>query len=539
MMWISKIALGAFILIGLLSLSAQAEKYRRLVTFEWEQIEGAHGYDVEVTKKIKDKDKLYQLKTKQPQWEGRLTPGAYYIKIRAFDHRGVPGDWSEALPLLVNLDNVKVSSPEPNSQIKTSENDNVDVNMIWNPVQLADEYKLTIVSKEGEKILEETVKRTNFKAQLPVAKEYQLQISAMNQEGLQSDEIMAIPFTLLGPKLKKPAPEKPKTEFVRELKWTPVEHAEGYDYNIQKFDSKTRSWKSIQSGTSSETKIDFPSKWSGGTYALKVQAKGPFREPSENSEIKFKVRSGDRSPASEFNTMVRQSIDRVSRWYALFSYFVTQINYSSIYYDTAGATSYKSLGGTTRLGLGYDHEKLNWGFLSAIDYSGFQSEKGGILTYMAAEASAVYKKQLRERDEFRLQMGLFMRELPATLANGRTGEYSDSKVSGAGPHLGGEYWYAMSPQWGLQGNLHVYTNMLTLSTPNGAAINPSHSMQMGILGSYRYSQRMSFLFGFSRREDKIRYSQGTEKLCQTSACAGENKVEVEGNYLNLYAEYDF
>lgn len=539
MMWISKMSFLMLMALCLVSMQAQAEKYRRLVTFEWEQIEGAQGYDVEVSKKIKDKDKLYQIKTKHPQWEGRLTPGSYYIKIRAFDHRGVPGDWSDALPLLVNLDNVAVKSPEPNSQVKTSENDTVDMNFQWHPVQMADKYKLTIVTREGEKVLEETLNKTNFKTSLAVAKEYQLQISAVSEDGLQSDEVTAVPFSVLGKKLQKPAPEKPKNEFVRELTWTPVSHAENYEYSIQKFDPKTRSWKQIKSGTSTEAKIDFPAKWSGGTYALKVQSKSALRQDSESIEMKFKVRNGDRSPASEFNTMVRQSIDRVSKWYAFFSYFVTQIKYSSIYYDTAGATSYNSLGGTTRFGLGYNHEKYNWGFLGAIDYSGFQSEKGGILTYFAADAAAVYKKRLRDRDEFRLHMGLFMRELPATLANGRTGEYSDSKIASAGPHLGAEYWYAMSPKWGLQANAHVYTNIMKLSTPNGAGINPSHSLQLGFLGSYRYSERMSFLGGFSRREDKIRYGQGADKICQTAACSGENKVEIEGNYLNLYAEYDF
>lgn len=529
----------AFLFIVLFSIMVHADKYRRTVSFEWENIEGATGYEVEVTKKIKDQNKLYQLKTKVPNWEGKLSPGTYYIKIRALDYRSVPGEWSSPQELQVNLDNVEVTSFQPGAQIKTDQEEKKELEITWKAVPLAQEYHLLITTQSGEKILDTTTEKTSIETNLSVAQTYTLQISALNSSNQKSDKVTNVPFALLGYKLKKPEFESPTNEFVRELKWQPVSFAESYMYEIQRFDMKSRSWKKITSGETQQAPLDFSTKWPGGKYIIKLKSTAPLREASDFAEMKFKVRSGDRSPASEFNAMVRQSIDRVTKWYALLSYLMTEIQYTSSYYDLGGHTTYNSLGGTLRLGLGYDPEKTNWGFLGILDYGGFLTESSGTLTYLSTEASAVYKKQFRERDEARFYLGVFTRELPATLADGKTGTFTESRIASAGPHLGAEYWYALTPKWGIQTHLHFYANLMKISTPNGANINSSKSYQVGVMASYRSSPRMTYLFGYTRREDKIRYGQGSDLACTTAACRGENNVEVTGNYLNFYVEYDF
>ena len=58
--------------------AASAAPYRRLVNFEWEAIEGAKSYEIEL-KQIKaagePDGKVFNFKTKEPAWNGQLSAG--------------------------------------------------------------------------------------------------------------------------------------------------------------------------------------------------------------------------------------------------------------------------------------------------------------------------------------------------------------------------------------------------------------------------------------------------------------------------------
>ncbi|WP_226987938.1 hypothetical protein [Bdellovibrio bacteriovorus] len=68
-----------------------AAPYRRLVNFEWEAIENAKSYEIELKQvKAKGEDaKTFTFKVTEAAWNGRLTPGKYMMKLRSRDYRGV------------------------------------------------------------------------------------------------------------------------------------------------------------------------------------------------------------------------------------------------------------------------------------------------------------------------------------------------------------------------------------------------------------------------------------------------------------------
>ncbi len=526
-----------FLLISEVALS---ETYRRLVNFEWETIDNAKSYDLEIFQSNKKDSKKFSFKVKEAAWNGRLSAGKYQMKLRAVDGRGVPGDWGAPIDFDVNLENVVLKSPAVNADLKSKEVEFEEINFVWAPVGGADTYQFEVHSEDGKLDKVESITQTNYKIKLPVATRFSWKVSAKNSAGINSDAVSVGQFTLLAAKLEKPQIEKPESDFVREIKWSKPAFADRFDFIVSRYDKKEKKWEPILNGKDQKEEIiSLRENAPGGDYKISVRAKSSLRQNSEVSMQTFKVRNGLRTPAAEYTAMVRKSIDRVTGWFGIASYLITQINYTSVSQETQTALSYNAIGGTGRLGLGWFSPTSSWGFLSIMDLSGFVYE-GTNLTFASLEASAIWKKTVGERGEIRAHTGLYYKEIPGTVGNAFAGTTSNELIATVGPHLGAEYWHSMTPKLGLQANAHIYISALKVKTPNGQGIDPSISTQFGFLGSWRFNSRFTGLAGYARREDKIRYKAGAlNSQFSSSSGSGNNESVVQGDYLNFFAEYAF
>lgn len=519
----------------------QATAYRRIVSFEWEAIEGAASYELEI-KQTGENGKTYSFKEKNSAWEGKLTPGPYTMRVRALDRRQVPGEWSPPSGFDVNLEAVRLKFPTSNAQIQGKGDEETSMELQWEPVPGASEYRIEITSKDGKFREEKKLKETSWSLNLPVAQAFTWKAEALSEKGPKSEAEALSEFSVLGAPLTAPKIDAPENEFVREVRWSKPPHASHYEVVVSKLNREAKRWERIQVLEKYQSdSTAFNPTWSGGTYKIQVTAQGDQRAPSKPQSVQFKVRGGDRSPAAEFTHEVRKSIDRINGWYAIASYLITQINYSSKDFDGQNGvlTNYPAVGGTGRLGLGHFREEKPWGFLGIIDMSGFMSMENKPLTYMSAEASAVWRTVVGERGEFRSQMGLYYREhqvaVPELSGTSATIEsYKNAAVWG--PHLSGEYWHSLTPKIGIQAHTHFYYSLMKVRTPNNQALDPSLSTQFGVMGSYRFSRKLTGLMGYSRREDVLRYKSDPAN----SANNGQiNEARVDGNYLSLFAEYSF
>lgn len=520
--------------------SVWAEPYRRLVNFEWEPVEGAKHYEVEL-KQVKSDGafgKTFNFKVKVADWNGRLTPGKYLMRLRSFDYRGVPGDWSEPSDFNVGLDIVKTESPAPDAKIKTDATDEMNVDFKWAAVGGAESYRFILTSEDGKTTIDETLKEPSFKAKVPVAQNYTWKVLARSPEGIESEATSVANFSLLGKPIAKPEIAKPESEFVRELTWKRPDHVTGFDVYILKYNEQTKKWDKFQTFENYQTdSLAFDEKWPGGKYQVAIKAKSDLRPDSPIVNQGFTVRNGDRSPAAEYTALVRKSIERVSGWYGIASYLVTQMQFQGSNPEKNSIVSYDVLGGTGRLGAGWFDPNKAWGFLGILDLSGF-SFKGQTQTFAAVELNAVYRYSMGDRGEMRLQMGPYFKQLPETIGDLFTGEYEYSTVTTAGPHFGGEYWYSLSPKLGLQFNAHLYLSLMKISTPNGQDIDPTLSTQFGVMGSYRFTPNFTGLVGYALREDRVAY----KAISSTDTFAEEgdvNQSTIIGHYLNLFAEWAF
>lgn len=521
--------LFALLLTTLLVSGAFASEYKRVVNMEWEPIEGAKSYEMELSPvPMPEGAKPLLEKTVVPDWSGPLVPGTYSMRIRAKDKRNVPGAWSSPEEFKVNIESVKLTSPKTNEMVKSDEIAEVEVDLKWQEVGGAKDYVVEVQSEDGIFSKTQVADENELSLVVPVAKKYTWKVLARYSDAIQSDATAVDQFSVIGKKLKTPEIAKPANEFVRDLRWTTPEFAETYDYVIFRLDPKTKKWESIsQTKDTKENALEFDNKWPGGRYKMALRAKSNLRENSGKTEIQFKVFKGDRSPATEFTQTVRQSIDRTKGFYAIGSYLISTIDFKGTNYDKLGSTNFQSIAGTGRLGLGYLGKNSPWGGLGILDFSGITVEDQNF-TFASGVFDVIYRGNNSERGESRHYIGAFYKELPDIQGNGLGTYTGTEKIASQGPHYGYEYWYALTPKFGMQVNAHVYYNMFKAKTPNDRPILPSTSYQLGILGSYRWTNTITGLIGYAYRLDTVSYKANNDQT---------NSIEVEGHYLNLFLEW--
>jgi hypothetical protein len=528
-----------FAMTTLWATASTAAPYRRLVNFEWDAIEGAQSYDVEL-KQVKGTGdgKTFTFKVKENVWNGHLTPGNYKMRLRSRDYRNVPGDWSEPSDFNVGLDPASLKYPAAKAQLNSADEQTTSLDLKWEPVGGADSYAVDVVSDDGKTHITETVTEPHLKVTIPVAQNYTWKVTARNAAGLQSETTSVAQFSLVGKALDAPKLQRPESDYVRDIHWTKPENAKNFDIIILRYNDAAKKWEKFQyiENYESET-LPFDDKWPGGKYQISVKAKGDGRGTSQIARQAFKVHDGDRSVSAETTALVRKSIDRTNGLFAVASYMVTQMKFSGTNPELVSKVSYSAMGGTARGGIGWLSDRSHWGFLGIVDVSGF-TIGGAVKTFDTFELNGIYRGNVGERGEYRIYAGPFYKELPQTNGDPFSGTSTSTKVAAGGAHIGGEYWYALTPKWGLQVNLHLYESLFKFSTPNNQPISNTMSTSMGVMGSYRFNPNMTGLFGVTQREDKISYQ--AQPSSTNFALPGDViETTVVGTYLNLTAEWSF
>jgi hypothetical protein len=542
-----RLLLGIFFILTLLTGAtgffsiARAETYRREVSFEWEEVPDAKYYDVEIRSANKDSsDKAMSFKTKEAIWTGKLVPGKYTMSLRSKDLRGVPGEWSPAKEFEVNLDSVNVKSPLARTKIQANDDQVILQKFEWDPVNGASEYRFELSSEDGKTQVMETLKDTSHTVKIPVAHNYTWKVTGFGHS-VQSESTKVTDFLVIGKKVIAPKITAPESEFVREIKWSRPGSVEKYDLALNRLNPQTKKWEKVltQENVEGES-FSFDQNHAGGTYSLHVKAKSHLRVDSDISKINFKVIGGNRSPAAEYTALIRKSIDRLTGWYGVASYLITQINYYGETPETGGLTTTTALGGTGRLGAGFFSANNKWGFIGIVDMSGFIIS-GNNHTYSSVEVSGVSRHIVGELGEGRIIAGLYYKELPQlfgvpSLTNSAQVTFFQSSV--VGPHFGAEYWHSLSPKLGFQLNTHLYYSLLTIKSPNGNNVEPRISYQLGLMGSYRINNRFTGLMGLTQRMDQIAY-KANKTGASTEGPGNFDDSRITGQYLNFYAEYGF
>jgi hypothetical protein len=512
---------------------------KRLVNFEWEPIKDAKTYEIELesmSASLKLEKRVFIFVSSKPVFNGKLIPGRYKIRLRSRDIRNVPGEWSNQQNLLVPLEYPVKLSPINGFKIETDQDEKAVVNLNWQSVPGAKSYRVSIYDQDRKKINEELVFESKMQIEVPVAKYFYWNTQAFSADQDPGDNLENLAhFSVIGKKLNRILILKPENAYVRELNWEKNEFAESYKINLWHKSEVNRWEQLIIDKDVGETKLSFPPSFRGGTYLLKVVGKATLRLDSEPNELEFVVIEGDRSEEAEDRMLLMQSINRSDGWYFIASYLITEISYFSTNYDSFISPTYKTLGGTGRLGAGYLGKNTPWGFLLIADMSGFVLNNKNH-SYFSSEMHFINRDRHFSHGEVRFSTGFFIKSLPIIELNLNDSSGSQFKqLIAVGPHLGVEYLHAISQRIGFQLNGRVYSSLIG-KTPNGLPMDPALSFQYGLFGSYRFSVKKTGLIGITIKRDAIQYKTINEHIVGQEKV---NEAKIEGSYLNLIFEKVF
>lgn len=516
------------------------EEIRRQVNLEWEEVPGATQYEIQVTRILKgnERKKPVYFKLNKSVWSAAINPGQYEMLLRSYDSRGVPGEWSEPVEFWVKIAAPEIVHPKSNSMVQAEDDETDDLKLQWQPVEGAAEYEIEISSEDGDYKETRKTKDTELSLDLPVAKKYSWRVTAVMPEGERGEEWEAPQeFAFVGSQLEPPLIEKPISKFVQSLQWNRPEHAQSYSLVLfeKQEDGKL---KPVEKQTQIEsTSVPFDLSRPSGQYVLKLIAEAPLRKRSEISELEFEIKGGLRTPAAVEQAILKDSLEKPTHFYAIASYFITQMNYLSQKFETNQKAQFDAIGGTGRLGLGYQDPKSPMGSFAILDMGGFNIGNKNF-NFASAELHGTWKLEWSSTNQVLVGAGVYYKELPEVQGNSSTGFQGVGKAQNIGPHAGMRVWFPLSQKLGVQLNGRVYYSLLG-SSPSGGEVQPALSYQAGVLGSLRLSKDLMGYAGYAYRLDRAEYKANTDDPLSVAGPDDINSIQIQGHYLNLMLEYSF
>ena len=535
----------ALILITLLASLASSievkaqERVRRNLVLEWESVEGATLYEVQIIRKDDRAKKPQRFQTKKPEWSAVVKPGPYTFQLRSYDDRGVPGDWSPPADMQVKLPAIIGTSPAADARVDANDQDRERVTLKWEPVPGAEKYAVQIKSQSADFEKTDEVSGTEWEGSVPVGHPYTWSVTAIDPNGERGDELSEpYKFEMFGPPIEKPKIEKPLSTYVKEMRWAAPKHAKSYSLELKYFNRKNKTWETIETkGDHPTNSLDLDISRPSGRYRLQVQANGPHRQPSASQSLEFNMKGGFKSAEDWDAAALRDGVVKPTNFYAIASYLISQVDYSGGNRDANSSPSFSALGGTGRLGAGYQERGSDWGGFAIVDLSGFIIE-GQNFRFASAEFHITRKLELGQKGLLLLASGLFSKELPIVLGAVNEGYTGVGKVRGNGPHAGFIYWTPLKGKFGLQANARAYYTLFG-SSSNGQKAESALSYQYGLLGSYRLNRNWMGFAGYAYRRDEAIYATNPGDPESFAQPGQTNTISIEGHYLNLILEWSF
>ena len=513
--------------------AAQLSDFERKVALDWDPLTDAQTYDIEIGRFGKAKAVRNENSVPTNRWTGLLAPGRYWMRVRGRDERNVAGDWSDKSEILIKLPKVDVVMPAPETVVNTSEK-SYEMTFEWKLIGGAKVYAFSLESESHQTLVTRKLTDSSIKLVLPSSEKYKWSIVALDEEDRSGDlEEFPSALTIQGASLLPPVITKPENYFVRKIEFERPPEASGVRIQLDHFDSKKNSWVREKEWLETRKFFPFSGKWPGGRYQVTMRTEGHYRASSSASEMTFDVFDGPRTADREDQALARKALNRAESWYAQASYVSTYLSYKGTNYESDSRPAFSALTGNLSGTLGRFAPNSPWGINFGGSF-GTVSLDGKNTILIGEQALALYRREFGERSEIRLAAGLAHRELPEARLQADQATFQIDKVTTTGVKVGSEYWYAFNRKVGLQGHA-FYTQNIFGSDASGAALSSGTSIELGVLGSYRWRPDITWLAGYTFARDTFT-APGTDAVTQRS---GTDEVNLTGHYLHLMVEYDF
>lgn len=505
------------------ALMAEVNKIKRSVRIEWQKIEQAQNYEVEITDSFEKK--LTQKIVQENLLQIELSPGEYMFRLRGIDRRGVLGPWCPFEPLSVRVGSVKLLQPPSNWEHVNDNDNSMKINFKWSAAAGADKYFFQLKTLHNKLIIEQELKETEFSFDVPVGESYMWSVVSLSD--IQKSEINERSFTILAKNYAKPKIIKPKNKYVRQLEWQLDPSADGVDLVILYLEPDKQTWmtRHQEFDFSSKTFL-FPLNWLGGNYRIELLAKRNQKPISEKSILEFDVLKGDRSIAAENKAIAAELFQRQKVRGYFVNYILSDISYQSTSPSLNSINSFNALTGTLSAGA----ETLfnqKYGARALLSLGGMIINNENFVL-KKSELSALYRKQTTDISDIRLFSGLFYNEFPEvhiSLSN-ITNQIQISSVYGI--NIGFEYWRSLLGYYGIKLMSHYNLGLAGKSNLAGQ-FKSSNEFTVGVSGSYRLSSSEIYSIGYKYKAENY--------LIKENASDQDKTIKLNGHY--IYFDYQW
>jgi len=294
-MWnILKVALITHCSVFFLAASAEPESKPLLKTveLEWESISGAELYEVQLSPFESVRAPL-TFSAREPFTTIEVPMGTYMLRVRsrALSHGGF-GPWGPAIPLEVATKEATPLYPNPDEKIISKAKHRDIVNFVWSPVDIADEYRLTIWTDElGAKPIQYNTKKTNKKLSLKTGREYFWTVHFISSKDIyyaQSPPKMK--FTIIGMQIAPPMELSVlRKDQDRILQWKTLEPSLEFDAKLFYSYVDENNFVPVKEASLKENEWNAgPLK--NGLYRLELTARAKDRASSEPAIFTFYIK---------------------------------------------------------------------------------------------------------------------------------------------------------------------------------------------------------------------------------------------------------
>lgn len=249
-----------------------------VVEFEWEELEGARLYQVEIRN---SKNFLRQLESSSGTFKTDMTPGKYEIrgKVGKVNPQDRESDWSNWKSFNIPPPKIKMKQlPLTENKVSTKSYLS-EVPLSWDEADGASEYLLDILDEQGNIVQTKTVQKTQTTLQLRPGY-YKVRIRSKTADGLESENF-ELPEKIMVQKIPVEEPQKLKLE--NEKSQATFEPAMGTQVEVslemQKFLGKE--WKLIDRKLLTTGSYAWDSSLPPGRYRLTLYSKNTYGEVSK------------------------------------------------------------------------------------------------------------------------------------------------------------------------------------------------------------------------------------------------------------------
>jgi hypothetical protein len=305
------------------------------------------------------------------------------------------------------------------------------------------------------------------------------------------------------------------------LKWQPAKEAKRYHVFV--WDEKDKLIEDQETESHTLT-LSLPHqrkyKWSVTALQDREKGRGPasIANAPPDDTTSFEI--------DKYKRLDLNAAEEPSQVYAWGRYLTSNISYKANNYDNNTQISENVFGGTGELAAGYWHRKSDFGLLAAASASGFRTE-GKVYTYNYGSLLLGYRlKSEASANRWRFWAGMAYKETPEILKNPDDGVYF-SKNAAFAPETRIAYLGEFNKKYGYQLYGSYLTEVSSVHTVNGQPLRSLYQLNLGAYATYRFSEDMVAMAGYSYQIDAASY-QSNDELTH-----GINDLSFAGHYLSL------